>query len=70
MPEGKRFKFDFFDAIYNEKTSKLIPNTSNTVICFVNDTLDSNGIKALKENNVDLIALRCAGFNNVDFDEA
>jgi D-lactate dehydrogenase len=46
--------------------SRLIPNTSNTVICFVNDSLDSNGIKALKENNVDLIALRCTGFNNVD----
>lgn len=50
--------------------ANLIPETSNTVCCFVNDKLDASGIKALKEHNVNLIALRCAGFNNVDLKEA
>jgi hypothetical protein len=32
--------------------SKLITNTSKTVICFVNDSLNTQGIRASKENNV------------------
>lgn len=48
---------------------KLIPKGSQTVICFVNDQLNANSIKALKTAGVDLIALRCAGFNNVDLKE-
>lgn len=39
------------------------------VVCiFVNDTCDAPVVKALKSLDVDLIALRCAGFNNVDLD--
>lgn len=37
------------------------------VVCvFVNDVVDQEVIKILKECGVKLIALRCAGFNNVD----
>lgn len=37
------------------------------VICiFVNDTCDAPVVKALASLGVELIALRCAGFNNVD----
>lgn len=37
---------------------------------FVNDTADAATIRALKEQGVPLIALRCAGFNNVDLEAA
>ena len=41
------------------------------VVCiFVNDTADSETIQALAEMGVKLIALRCAGFNNVDLKAA
>lgn len=37
------------------------------VVCiFVNDKCDAACVKALAANGVELIALRCAGFNNVD----
>ncbi len=32
----------------------------------MNDKLDAQGLDGLKNSGVDLIALRCAGFNNVD----
>jgi D-lactate dehydrogenase len=38
------------------------------VVCiFVNDTADARVIHAMVDNGVKLLALRCAGFNNVDF---
>ena len=36
------------------------------VVAFVNDTLDKDAIDRLCELGVELIALRCAGYNNVD----
>lgn len=42
-----------------------------TVVCaFVNDTLDKAVIDSLYENGVRLVAMRCAGYNNVDFKAA
>lgn len=39
------------------------------VVCiFVNDTCDAAVIAALASQGVEMIALRCAGFNNVDLD--
>lgn len=39
------------------------------VVCiFVNDTCDAPVVQKLAEIGVELIALRCAGFNNVDLD--
>lgn len=40
------------------------------VCCFVNDRLDADTIAALAGHGVELITLRCAGFNNVDLDAA
>jgi|GEM_PF-1762229 len=39
------------------------------VVCvFVNDTVDAEVVKVLANQGVELIALRCAGFNNVDLE--
>ncbi len=38
----------------------------DTVCAFVNDNLSGDVIDALTENGVRLIAMRCAGYNNVD----
>lgn len=53
----------------NEALSKDTAATAkgcDAVCVFVNDNVDSETISTLKEQNVKLIALRCAGFNNVD----
>lgn len=42
----------------------------NAVCTFVNDTVDSNVIDILAECGVEVIALRCAGYNNVDIKHA
>ena len=35
---------------------------------FVNDKADANTLKTLEENGVKVLALRCAGYNNVDIE--
>ena len=42
----------------------------NVVCAFVNDKIDAPVLEQLKENKVKLVALRCAGFNNVDIETA
>jgi D-lactate dehydrogenase len=41
-----------------------------TVCAFVNDRLDRPCLELLIRQGVELVALRCAGFNNVDIDAA
>lgn len=38
----------------------------DVVCCFVNDNLDANVLRTLHNFGVKMVALRCAGFNNVD----
>ena len=44
----------------------VLTQDADAVCIFVNDTADAMVINALVENEVKLLALRCAGFNNVD----
>lgn len=65
------FGFDlaFFDTQLNEQTVGLLTDTA--IVCvFVNDVVNATVIAQLAEKNVKIIALRCAGFNNVDLEAA
>jgi D-lactate dehydrogenase len=63
------YELEFFDTQLNEHTAKLIQSTD--VVCvFVNDVVNEAVIKRLAKKNVKIIALRCAGFNNVDLEAA
>jgi len=59
-----------FELVYFE--TRLTPETANlasgfdSVCVFVNDILDKKTLETLQKNGIKLIALRCAGFNNVD----
>ncbi|MDW7691017.1 2-hydroxyacid dehydrogenase [Flammeovirgaceae bacterium SG7u.111] len=59
----------FFNSALVERTADLTKGFE-AVCVFVNDTLDKPTIEKLAANKVKLIALRCAGFNNVDLSEA
>ena len=48
----------------------LLAYGSRAVVAFVNDTLDEKTIWALHKVGVEAVALRCAGFNNVDLKSA
>lgn len=59
------FELEFFEVQLNSRTVSLIENTA--IVCvFVNDVVDAAVIEKLAEKGVKIIALRCAGFNNVD----
>lgn len=55
---------------------RLTPDTAalasgcRAIVAFVNDNIDREVIASLCENGVEAVALRCAGFNNVDLDAA
>ena len=80
---AKPYDIASFDKV-NEKYNYDIPyykghlNPNNVVltqdtdaVCiFVNDTADAAVIDAMVDNGVKLLALRCAGFNNVDLKAA
>ena len=57
--------FRFFDTKLSEDTAGLAQGCDGVCV-FVNDTVNSAVIDKLAEYGIRLIALRCAGFNNVD----
>ncbi len=48
----------------------LLTQQAEVICVFVNDVVDAKIISRLSEQGVKLIALRCAGFNNVDLEAA
>lgn len=63
------FELEFFDFILNEKTAKTA-NGADAVCLFVNDVGNREVLAELKQYGIKFIALRCAGFNNVDLEAA
>jgi len=66
---GGHFQFSYFEAALNTATAALAKG-QNAVCLFVNDKADKQTIEQLASNGIKLIALRCAGFNNVDLEAA
>ena len=63
------FEIKFFEHKLNADTAVLAADYG--VVCaFVNDTVSKEVIDVLYRGGVRLIALRCAGYNNVDFKSA
>ena len=55
----------FFEARLTEETVKAVIDYPGVCV-FVNDELNRPVLEALKNQGTELLALRCAGFNNVD----
>ncbi|MBE6578788.1 MAG: 2-hydroxyacid dehydrogenase [Ruminococcaceae bacterium] len=58
-------EFKFFETKLTPDTASLAHGFDGVCV-FVNDRIDSAVIDSLAEGGVKLIALRCAGYNNVD----
>lgn len=58
-------KISYFDASLKPNTAKLTKDF-DAVCVFVNDVLNKKTVETIAKKGVRLIALRCAGFNNVD----
>ncbi|MFT7056823.1 MAG: D-lactate dehydrogenase, partial [Roseivirga sp.] len=67
--QNNEYNFSFFETPLNKDTANL--TIGFDIVCvFVNDNVDLSTIEILSKNEVKLIALRCAGFNNIDIEAA
>lgn len=62
-------EFVFFDVRLKEDTAQLALGFS-AICCFAHDKLSASVLTKLKQGGTKFIALRSAGFNNVDLDAA
>ena len=67
--EKKEITFKFYETKLSEDTVELAKGC-DAVCVFVNDTVNSSVIDRLYEIGIRVLALRCAGFNNVDIKHA
>jgi D-lactate dehydrogenase len=66
---GDEFEITFFETRLTPDTVQLAKG-SDVVCVFVNDDINESVIDELAAMNISLVALRCAGYNNVDIEKA
>ena len=67
--KSDEIKIKYFDTKLTEDTAELAKGY-DAVVVFVNDDVNAGAIDTLCRLGVKIIALRCAGFNNVDIKAA
>lgn len=60
-----KYSLKFLEGKLNADTAELAKG-SKVICAFVNDDINSKAIDILHDVGVELIALRCAGYNNID----
>ena len=63
------YEFDYIESKLSASTAVLAKGCAG-VCAFVNDDIDGRALETLYENGVRVIAMRCAGYSNVDFKAA
>lgn len=63
----QRYAFRYVSATLTEETAAAASGYK-AVCAFVNDTCDARVIEAIAGHGVEMLALRCSGYNNVDLD--
>lgn len=66
---GKNYDITYFEEKLNKHTAKFVEGFDG-VCAFVNDDIDSLAVERLYKNGVKVIAMRCAGYSNVDVKSA
>ena len=69
LPEYKDIEIEYMEADIDEHTAKYAKGF-DAICAFVSSNLSSKVIKILAEYDIKLILMRCAGFNNIDLEEA
>ena len=67
--KSDKHHFEFFETRLKKNTVQLAEGYDGVCV-FVNDNMNADMLKKLSDMNVGLVALRCAGFNNVDLKAA
>jgi len=63
------FEFEYFETKLRHRTA-VLTHGFDAAVAFVNDEIDSETINRLYDNNIRILAMRCAGYNNVDVSAA
>ena len=61
-----RYVIDYAEARLSAQTAKLAAG-HDAVCAFVNDDIDAAALNTLYDNGIRVLAMRCAGYSNVDF---
>lgn len=69
LKESYGIEIEYFESKLSPRTAVMAKNVK-AVVAFVNDDICKETIEVLKENGVEIIAMRCAGYNNVDLHAA
>ncbi len=69
--ENEKYGYEirYFETKLSKKTA-VLSKDCDAAVAFVNDDIDKDVISVLHELGVGLIAMRCAGYNNVDLSAA
>ena len=62
-------EFKYFENKLNEDTATMTAGCDG-VVAFVNDDINAKTIETLYKNKIGVVAMRCAGYNNVSFKNA
>lgn len=62
-------EIEYFESKLSPRTA-VMAKGARGVVAFVNDDVGRETVSVLKENGVEIIAMRCAGYNNVDLSAA
>ena len=69
-----RFNEDQSELVFIESALDIhsveLANGANAICVFVNDKVNASVIEKLAAKSIKIIALRCAGFNNIDLEAA
>lgn len=61
-----KYEFIYFDSKLNEQTARLVSGC-RAVCAFVNDDINARAVEVMHKEGVEFLAMRCAGYSNVDF---
>lgn len=67
--KDSRIHWKYHEFRLSSETAPLAKG-AKAIVVFVNDIVDEKCLKILKGQKIELIALRCAGYNNVDLEAA
>ncbi len=69
LQPSDEIQFKYFENKLNADTA-IMAKGCDGAVAFVNDTIDAKTIDNLYNNGIQMIAMRCAGYNNIDFKAA
>lgn len=63
---NQKYEIIYFDNRLTERTARLVSGCK-AVCAFVNDDINARAIEVMHNEGVEFLAMRCAGYSNVDF---